>query len=422
MLFEACRTGDPQTRWYFLEVEPFGKLVDSPTSMMVSVETAKLIDYLDLDQKIEIVSTEQVYELSKQKQQAIALIPFEALSIYWRTRNPIPGKAVGFCLTGDKEALKSLINAPGFFLPESNFEPEQMTVLAMTGVTALVRQTAVKMEERGILYPAEMIAEKLRSADLTHISNEVSFSEDCQVTWNGTKFCSKPEYFELLKAIGTDIVELTGNHEMDYGADPFLFTLNLYQDNGMKYFGGGKDLADASKPLLIEHNGNKLVFIGCNRVGPEFDLATDEMPGSNPCDISLLQEQMRDLRESGYLPIVTFQHLENCDLEPLPAQRGDFYKAAEAGAVIVSGSQAHCPQIVELRNGSFIHYGLGNLFFDQTDLIQRIGFIDEYTFYDGKLISVDLTPIVIENQAQPRLMTEIEKSDFLKQIFDAGGW
>lgn len=422
VLFGVCKTGDVQTRWYYLEVEPFENLIVTPTVVIISDETGKLMGYLDADQPLEIIASERVYDQTKQKQQAIAMIPFDALSIQWRTRDPIPGRAVDFCLTGDMEAIQSLTNTPGFFLPESNFDPERVTVLAMTGVTALVRQTAVKMDERGVLYPAEKIGEKLRNADITHISNEVSFSNDCQVTWNGTKFCSKPEYFELLKTIGTDIVELTGNHEMDYGAEPFLFTLNLYQTNGMKYFGGGKDLTEASMPLFIEHNDNKLVFIGCNRVGPEFDWATDDTPGSNPCDMDLLQEQVRDLKESGYLPIVTFQHLENCDFVPLPAQRGDFYKAAESGAVIVSGSQAHCPQTVEFRNGAFIHYGLGNLFFDQTDLIQRTGFIDEYTFYNGQLISINLIPIVIENQAQPRLMNQKEKTDFLKQIFDASDW
>ncbi len=69
---------------------------------------------------------------------------------------------------------------PGFVIPVSNFVPEKMTVLAMTGVTALVRQTGEKMEELGILYPAEKIGELLREADITHVSNEVSFSENCQ--------------------------------------------------------------------------------------------------------------------------------------------------------------------------------------------------------------------------------------------------
>ncbi len=37
----------------------------------------------------------------------------------------------------------------------------------------------------------------------------------------------------------------------------------------------------------------------------------------------------------------------------------------DAGADIVSGSQAHQPQGMEIRGDGFINYGLGNLFFGQ---------------------------------------------------------
>jgi poly-gamma-glutamate capsule biosynthesis protein CapA/YwtB (metallophosphatase superfamily) len=39
--------------------------------------------------------------------------------------------------------------------------------------------------------------------------------------------------------------------------------------------------------------------------------------------------------------------------------------------VIVSGSQAHQPHGFEFYNGSLIHYGLGNLFFDQYNEVSR---------------------------------------------------
>ncbi len=39
-----------------------------------------------------------------------------------------------------------------------------------------------------------------------------------------------------------------------------------------------------------------------------------------------------------------------------------FEQVADDGAVIVSGSQAHAPLEMEFYKGTFIHYGLGNLF------------------------------------------------------------
>ena len=50
--------------------------------------------------------------------------------------------------------------------PLTNRDVEHMTVLAMTGVTALVRATASRMETKGILYPALNMGDVLRNADL----------------------------------------------------------------------------------------------------------------------------------------------------------------------------------------------------------------------------------------------------------------
>ena len=68
----------------------------------------------------------------------------------------------------------------------------------------------------------------------------------------------------------------------------------------------------------------------------------------------------------------------------------------------------------------FIHYGLGNLFFDQMDRPitgTRQEFLDRYVFYDGKLIQVELKTALLMDYAQPRLMTDEERYDFLNEIF-----
>ena len=349
-----------------------------------------------------------------------ALIPFEELNPAWQSieGEPItnPDITVHFGLSGDPGAIIALEKSGGFSYPETNFDPQRSATVILTGTTALTRGTGRLMDEKGVLYPAEQIGEILRAADLTHISNEISFVKDCSVEKAGMKFCSKPEYFELLKSIGTDLVELTGNHELDYGQSSFLETLELYTANGIPFYGGGKTISEAAQAYKIEINGNRLAFLGCNKVGPVSDLATEDSPGSNPCDIKALREQVAELKKEGYLPIVTFQHMEVCDAQPVPPQRGDFQNAAEAGAVIVSGSQGHCPQVLELYGSSVIHYGLGNLFFDQMDKIERTAFIDRYLFYDNHLISVDPIGIIREDEAQPRLMTAEESRLFAQRF------
>jgi hypothetical protein len=155
---------------------------------------------------------------------------------------------VNFALAGDP-------GSSSLAMPATNRDPAKLTVLAMTGVTALVRATAFKMEQNGVLYPSQDIGGWLRDADVTHISNEVSFAPDCPPPDPNTgsmMFCSSPNYIALLKDVGTDVVELSGNHMNDWGTGPFLYTLDIYRQNGIPYYAGGADAAEAQQALILE--------------------------------------------------------------------------------------------------------------------------------------------------------------------------
>ena len=75
-------------------------------------------------------------------------------------------------------------------------------------------------------------------------------------------------------------------------------------------------------------------------------------------------------------------------------------------------------------HGSFIHYGLGNLFFDQYGLCEacRQGLIGHHVFYDGRYISTELLPIQFVDYARSRPMTYEEANELLQALFLASGW
>lgn len=119
--------------------------------------------------------------------------------------------------------------------------------------------------------------------------------------------------------------------------------------------------------------------------------------------------------------MITFQWAEGSIV--LPAQRVAFRDVVDSGAVIVSGSQAHQSLGMEFYGSAFIHYGLGNLFFDQMQsLSMRQELIDRHVFYNGKHISTELLTAILEDYAQPRPMTPSERASFLSDIFKISGW
>jgi len=81
---------------------------------------------------------------------------------------------------------------------------------------------------------------------------------------------------------------------------------------------------------------------------------------------------------------------------------------------------------MEFFQDGFIHYGLGNLFFDQYRFfpgpeLDR-AFIDRHFFYNQKYISTELVTIKFVDLAKSRLTTEDERMKFLEDIFKASGW
>ncbi len=372
-----------------------------------------------------------------------AIVPFEELHPRWKVltidgQSPVhkdfdPSNyplSVLFMLSGKLD-----YDLSAFSLPSTNRDPSRLTTVAMTGVTALVRATAYTMELEGINYPAKDIGPLLAEADITHISNEIPFTADCPYptpAMDALVFCSKPKYIDLLKTVGTDIIELTGDHFMDYGTEATLYTLQMYKELGWPYYGGGANAEEARQPALLESNGNKLAFLGCNigcQVKTEIPcdaIATEDHPGAAQCDFNWLSTEIPSLRDEGYQVIFTFQHREYYTYTTEPILAEDFGKVAAAGATIVSGSQAHQPHGFAFEDGAYIHYGLGNLFFDQYHYCGYYAcddaFIDRHVFYAGQYISTELITIRFVDFARPRLMTPTERTHFLDIIFKASGW
>ena len=387
---------------------------------------------------VEVMAKEELLEYAWAHQPALAIVPFEALEPRWKVLSVdgISPVRKDFILENYKLKVPiSLNSAPELAaliqsnveIPPSNRDPQKLTVVAMTGVTALVRATAFEMEQHGMTYPAQDIRGWLRDADITHISNEVPFAVDCPYpdpVQPDVRFCSRDNAIQLLEDIGTDVVELTGDHFQDWGTDAMFHTLEMYRQRGWLYYGGGADLAEGRKALLIENGPNRIAFVGCNAKGGSFAQASESNPGAAACDMDWMAEEIRRLTQEGYLVIAAFQHYEYYTYEAQPDQQRDFRQMAEAGAVIVSGSQAHQPQGMEFLNGSFIHYGLGNLFFDQYSLCMacRQGLIDHHVFYDGRYISTELLPIQFVDYARSRPMTFEEASDLFETLFLVSGW
>ena len=384
------------------------------------------------------VPSDELLDVAWSEMSSWAIIPFEDIEPKWKVLSVDGQSPIHKDFDEQLYPLKinfGLSNSSSFALPESNRDASKMTTVVLTGVTALVRATAFTMETKGVTRPGELIHDWLYNADVTHISNEVPFDKDCPYPTPGhTNFilCSDPKYFELFEYVGTDIVELTGDHFADRGTQAMLDTLEMYKQNNLPYYGGGANEEEARKPVLMEVNGNKLAFVGCNgKLRMMFVKATSTSPGAADCDDYEYFTKRNSLKAQGYMVIFTFQHEECYHYGPCYQHTEGFHAVADAGATVVSGSQAHFPHLMEFRGDSFIHFGLGNLFFDQMtynipdgNVIDetRREFIDRHVFYDGRYLGMELLTAMLEDLSRPRPMNERERTAFLSEYFAYSGW
>ena len=314
-------------------------------------------------QRVPALSTQSWHTLFANTSQPLGILPFEQLDPSFKvltidgvnvldnnlvaTDYPL---AVGLSVAGTgasivAEKLRPVIGT------QTNRDPNRLTTLVMTGVTAMTRGTARRMELYGDDYPARVISGTLAAADITHISNEVPFLDDCVVndTPNNLRMCSHTDYWATLAAVGTDIVGLSGNHVNDFGRRGARRSIGWYRENNIPIYGSGLNVTEACAPLLWEHNDNTFAFIAALAFGPDFAWATEELPGA--CYYYDQKEELlasiRNLTEIVDVVAVELQFEESYNPYPLSYQVREFREIRAAGAELMTGVQSHVPQAWE---------------------------------------------------------------------------
>lgn len=323
------------------------------------------------------------------------------------------------------EEVKPLI---GEFYNKTFPEKNSVLTLVQTGVTALSRGMNAKLYQVGdATYFAEKIKDYLSSFDLTHTSNESSFTD-----WASARnICSDKRFIDTLTAIGLDIVELTGNHNQDCGDVAALESIDMYNERNIRIVGGGKTADEAAMPLEIEQKNNNVTMLAYN-------LSTggatyDNTPGANQYYEETAAAQIAAAKQKGDVVIVDIQYYEcnayaseyedpTCDYAGSMAgdQIGFFRHLIDLGADVVVGTSAHQPQTFELYGNGAIYYGLGNLFFDQVWWPGTTrSLILVHHIYNDKILQTQIVPTVYDNNMQTTLMDEGDVKWFMERLINA---
>jgi poly-gamma-glutamate capsule biosynthesis protein CapA/YwtB (metallophosphatase superfamily) len=260
---------------------------------------------------------------------------------------------------------------------------------------------------------------------------------------------SPPEVIEALTLAGIDEMTLATNHAFDCGeggcgSEALLESQSRLNAVGIKTVGGGHNLEEALAPAILEVNGLKFGILGFDDIAAEDLEATETEPGTAPLDdsyvnekadlpaepafyksadllgVTRLQERIRALKQQVDVVIVQIQSGTEDTHAPSPRSVKALRAAADAGADLVVGNQAHWVQAAEVRGDAFLAYALGNFIFDQTHTPEHTqGYLLEATFHGKKLATVRLVPYQIEAKYKPTFVDGTTHAKIIGDVAEA---
>jgi poly-gamma-glutamate synthesis protein (capsule biosynthesis protein) len=288
---------------------------------------------------------------------------------------------------------------------------KHITTYIHTGVTALTRSTGIYLDKNPIEKYIQYIKPYFESPELVHISNEVSIDDTCSYAGMRLSFLTKTKHMDVLKALRANIIELTGNHNLDRDIPPYLKALNWYKQNDMKYFGGGANAHEANTPLiLILKDSTRIAWIGYNERCPLGECA-GAGPGANRYSDAKAKSIIDSLRKAGINTIIACMQFSEVDgYTPHTVQRIISKRLIDYGADILIGSQAHVVQEIGMHKGKMLFYGTGNFLFDQTYKPEvRRAFFLQCAFYNGRLIQTKPVYTFMRSTKEPDIASSKER-------------
>jgi poly-gamma-glutamate synthesis protein (capsule biosynthesis protein) len=250
-------------------------------------------------------------------------------------------------------------------------------------------------------YPLRLLAPTFHAADLVVVNCEGALSDHArQVGLNRT-----PEKFaKTMRSSGISLVNLANNHTFDAEERGFLDTLRALSSAGIAHVGGGHDLADARKPVILARNSIKLGFLGYaqfNNMG-ESAFAADGRPGIVPMDPFLIKEDIRRLRPQVDYVVVAIHWATNRKYDISPENRKFAHDLIDAGADVILGHHPPHPKGIEVYHGKVILYAPSNILRGHTNMNSDDGYLARFTLGEKSVEKVEVLPIAGKGQPEGR--------------------
>lgn len=291
--------------------------------------------------------------------------------------------------------------------------------LAAVGDIMLGRYIGRVMKARGDHYPFEHVTAALKGHDIVFGNLESGFAKDTSAPLFPNKpynFAAAPGAAAALREAGFTVLDLANNHILDYGRAELDLTRALLRKEGISAFGAGDDLQAARLPAVVAVRGVRVGFLGYGVAHSPKVYAGKDRAGIAPVRESYIQEDVRALRKTVDVLVVSYHWGTEYERFPSKGQRDLAHLTIDWGADLVLGHHPHVMQGIEVYKGKPIAYSLGNFVFDQRGMGTDDGFILACAFRGRSLRSLEILPItrsyiprIAEGKLKEKIVRELKR-------------
>src|SRR3990170_7713168 len=86
---------------------------------------------------------------------------------------------------------------------------------------------------------------------------------------------SAPRNIQALQSAGFNAMVLANNHNMDYGPEGLLQTIEILDKKNIAHAGGGRNLEEAHRPAILERNGTRVAILSYTSIFPPAGYAAE---------------------------------------------------------------------------------------------------------------------------------------------------
>lgn len=307
------------------------------------------------------------------------------------------------------------------FRQETKPESTEVTFLAV-GDIMLSRDVAARMISKGKdgSYPFANISALLASTDFNFGNLESPFSGTDEQDPDPNTFTFNAPTYALKGLLQNNfkVLNLANNHALNQGNEGLLFTKKLLKTNSITALGAGNNKNEAwTGEVYQDKTGKDEIKIGF--AGATYGPTSELMAQTS--ELAKLKQTVELLKTKSDFVVITMHAGEEYTRFPNNEQTRFAKAAIDYGADMVIGAHPHWVQTFETYKDKYIFYSLGNFVFDQSwsqdtkeGLTLKISLTK--TEEQTTLKQIELVPIVIENNSQPRVASQSEKQSILKKI------